>query len=69
MTGTILEAPQAETIIVGQLFAGVDASQGIDPNLTAHHIRLTVGRAAVVEVTGRVPGHTAVNIIILIEGK
>ena len=57
---TLLEASQTQTIIVGQLFAGVDAAQGIDPDSIARDPRLAVGRTAVIEVTGRVPHHAAV---------
>jgi hypothetical protein len=69
MAGTILEAPQAETIIVGQLFAGLDATPGIDPNTLAYDPRLTVRHTAMIEEAGRIPGHTAVNIVVLIERK
>jgi hypothetical protein len=69
MAGTILEAPQAETIIVGQLFAGLDATPGINPNTLAYDPRLTVRHTAMIEEAGRIPGHTAVNIVVLIERK
>jgi hypothetical protein len=56
-------------VIVGQLFASLDAALGIEPNLIAHNIRLAVGRAAVIEEAGRIPHHAPVDIIILVEGK
>ena len=69
VAGTCLIARQGVTVVVGQLFAGVDAAPGINPNATAHHYRLAVGDTAVIEKPGRIPHHAAVNIIVLIEGK
>ena len=64
------EAPQAQTIIVGELFTGLDAAQGIEPNALTHDHRLTVRYAAVIEEAGRmIPRHAAVDIIGLVERK
>ena len=69
VAGTLLEAPQPETIIVGQFFTGLDAAQGIEPNALTHDHRLTVRYAAVIEEAGRIPRHAAVDIIGLVERK
>jgi hypothetical protein len=69
MAGTLLEAPQAQTIIVGELFARLDAAQGIEPNAPAHDHGLTVRRTTVIEEAGRIPRHAPVDIIVLVEGK
>jgi hypothetical protein len=69
VAGVLFIALQPETVIVGQLFAGVDAAPGIEPDATAHNIRLAVGRAAVIEKAGRIPHYAAVDIVVLVEGK
>ena len=65
MAGTILEAPQAETIIVGELFACLDATPGIELNALAHDRCRTVQHTTVIEKSGRIPRHAPVDIIIM----
>jgi hypothetical protein len=67
--GRASKPPKVETIIVGQLFAGLDATQSINPNVLAYDPRLTVRHTAMIKEAGRIPGHTAINIVVLIESK
>jgi hypothetical protein len=69
VAGALLEVSQPVGVIVRQLLPGIDAAQGIQPNPTAHNIRLAVGRTAVIEKAGRIPHHAPVDVVLVIEIK
>ena len=54
-------------VVVGELLAGLDLSQGNDPNAAAYDLRFAVGLAGMVDIARRVPEHAAIDIDLGIE--
>lgn len=69
MTGTILIIVEFVVVIVGEFLTGLDVTQGVDPDTPAGNFRLTIRRTTVIEETGCIPGHVAIDVIVLIECK
>jgi hypothetical protein len=56
-------------VIVGQFLAGLDMTQGVNPDTPAVNFCLAVRCTTVVDETGSVPGHAAVNVMVIIQRK
>src|SRR5690606_16265471 len=58
--GVVAPGGVGETVVEGDFLAGGDVAAGGDPDVAADIVGLGVGRAAVVDVAGGVPGDVAV---------
>ncbi len=68
-TGAILITIESVVVIEGKFLAALDVMQGVDPDAPSVNFRLTIWCAAVIDETGCVQSHVAIDVIVIIQRK